>query len=102
VLVALNQTLEVCVSNQFRSAALARAMLVCVGIAALACALPDWAAAAAPTPASFTNCGGSVSRDKGSAAAGEPNLLNYRFRCNGDISAYTIIADQQGDPGQSR
>ncbi|HXO11649.1 MAG TPA: hypothetical protein VN871_04710 [Mycobacterium sp.] len=88
-------------SDRIRSAVLRRAMLVCFGVAALGCALPAWAAAAAPTPASFTNCGGSVSRDKSGATAGEPNLLDYKFRCNGDISSYTIIANQQGNPGGS-
>jgi hypothetical protein len=76
-------------------------MLACFGVAALACLLPTVATAAAPTPASFTNCGGTVSHDKSGASAGEPNLSDYKFRCNGDISAYSIVVDQQGNPGGS-
>lgn len=59
------------------------------------------AATAPPTPESLTDCGGTVSHDPSGAAAGEPNLLDYKFACNSDISAYTIIVDQQGDSGGS-
>jgi hypothetical protein len=89
------------VSDQFRSAVHRRVLLACLGVAALGCALPAAATAAAPTPASFTNCGGSVSHDKSGGTLGEPNLLDYKFHCNGDISAYTIVVQQQGDAGGS-
>lgn len=65
------------------------------GIALAGLALPAAASAAAPTPASLTDCGGTVFPDPTGAAAGEPNLLDYKFQCDGDISAYTIIVDRQ-------
>lgn len=68
-------------------------------VALFMCALPAAAAAAPVTPASLTDCGGNVSADPGAKAAGEPNLLDYRFSCDGNISAYTIIVNQQGDRG---
>lgn len=88
-------------SDQHRFVVLRRVLEVCLGAALVGCAVPVAASAATVTPASFTNCGGSVSHDRQGAAAGEPNLLDYKFRCNGSISAFTIILDQQGDPGGS-
>ena len=83
--------------------ALGRATLVCAGIALTTVAFTAVAGAATtpPTPESLTDCGGTVSHDPTGSAAGEPNLLDYKFQCNGDISAYTIIVDQQGDQGGS-
>lgn len=60
------------------------------------CAMPALAGAAT-TPASLTACGGAVSADPGAKAAGEPDLLDYKFSCDGSISAYTILVDQAGD-----
>jgi hypothetical protein len=86
-----------------RMVARGRAAALCVGIAltTIAFTAVAGAATAPPTPASLTDCGGTVSHDPSGAAAGEPNLLDYKFQCNGDISAYTIIVDQQGDRGGS-
>ena len=47
------------------------------------------AVAAVPTPESATLCGGSLKRAK--PTADDPNLLNYKFNCNGAVSAYTLI-----------
>lgn len=79
--------------------ALTRAWLLSCAIALAACALPAVAGAAATpiTPTSLTDCGGSVSPDSGGAAAEEPNLLDYTFNCDGGITAYTVIVQQQGD-----
>jgi hypothetical protein len=75
---------------------LARAGLVS-GAAVLAVSLLPAAAGAAVTPTSLTFCKGKVSPDPGGKAADEPNLLDYRFSCDGGITAYTIIVNQQGD-----
>ncbi len=88
-------------SDQHRFVLLRRAVGICFGAALVGCAVPAAASAAAVTPASFTNCGGRVSHDRQGAAAGEPNLLDYKFRCNGGISAFTIVLEQQGDAGGS-
>jgi hypothetical protein len=79
--------------------ALTRAWLLVCAVALMACALPAAAGAAATpvTPTSLTDCGGSVSPDSGGAAADEPNLLDYKFSCDGGITAYTVILQQQGD-----
>jgi hypothetical protein len=79
--------------------ALTRAVLLSCGFALTACALPAAAGAAATpvTPTSLTDCSGTVSPDSGGAAADEPNLLDYKFNCDGGITAYTVIAQQQGD-----
>jgi hypothetical protein len=88
------------VSDRNRWFALARAGLVSVGVALVGWALPAAASAAAPTPASLTDCGGTVFADPSGTAGGEPNLLDYKFQCDGDISAYTIIVDRRsGDSG---
>jgi hypothetical protein len=93
--------MEVCVGNPNSLGALGRAVLLSCGLALAACALPAMAGAAAVTPTSLTDCGGTVSADPGAKAAGEPNLLDYRFQCDGGITAYTIIVTQQGDRGGS-
>ncbi len=86
-----------------RLGALGRAALAGCVTAAIACALPAVASAATTpvTPASLTNCGGHVSADPTGASQGEPNLLDYKIQCDGDISAYTIILNQVGDVGGS-
>jgi hypothetical protein len=78
--------------------ALTRAWLLSCGIALMACAMPVVAGAATPiTPTSLTDCGGTVSPDSGGAAAEEPNLRDYKFNCDGGITAYTVIVQQFGD-----
>ena len=52
------------------------------------------AATAPPTPESLTACDGGVSADPGAKAAGEPNLLRYRFNCDTGITSYTIIVNR--------
>jgi hypothetical protein len=47
------------------------------------------AVAATPTPESATLCGGTLTRAK--PTADDPNLVNYKFNCNGGITAYTLI-----------
>ncbi len=78
-----------------------RLFLLSCGVAVAACVLPAMASAAAVTPTSLTDCGGKVSADPGGKAADEPNLLDYKFSCDGGITAYTILIQQQGDPGGS-
>ncbi len=76
---------------------LRRAALTTVCVGAGACVVPAVSDAAAPTPASFTSCSGSLKPDSGARKAKEPNLLDYSFTCNGGIVAYTVIAYQAGD-----
>lgn len=65
-------------------------------IALTACALPALSGAATVTPTSLTDCGGTVSPDA-SNVADEPNLLDYKFSCDGGITAYTVLVQQQRD-----
>jgi hypothetical protein len=51
--------------------------------------------AAATTPQSNTTCWGSLTHDPSGKASGEPNLLDYSFDCNQDITAYTILVNRQ-------
>jgi hypothetical protein len=76
---------------------LGRALVVSCAVALTACALPALSGAATVTPTSLTDCGGTVSHDGGGAATDEPNLLDYKFSCDGGITAYTVIVQQQGD-----
>ncbi len=86
--------------NRNRWVAPARAGLLSFGIAIAMGVLPSAAGAAPVTPESLTDCNGSLSADATGTAAGEPNLLDYTFSCDGDISAYTVIVDRQaGDEG---
>lgn len=66
-----------------RWALVALASAVCGGVVAQS------AVAATPTPESATLCGGSLKRAK--PTTDDPNLLNYKFNCNGSITAYTLI-----------
>ena len=83
-----------------RGAVIGVALVGCGGGLATA-ALPAAGAATPVTPASLTNCGGSLSPDSSGKAAGEPYLLDYKITCDGDITAYTIIFNQQGDQGST-
>jgi hypothetical protein len=49
------------------------------------------AQAAAPPPSSTANCRGTVSP---TPSADEPNLLDYRFRCDTGLTAYTIVVNR--------
>lgn len=68
------------------------AVLLGTGLGATLLSLP--ANAGAALPASFTRCAGSLTSDPGGKAAGEPNLLDYSFRCSTDITAYTVIVNR--------
>ena len=76
---------------------LRRALLVSCAAALTACVLPAVSGAATMTPTSATDCGGTVSPDSSGPAADSPNLLDYKFSCDGGITAYTITVAQQGD-----
>jgi hypothetical protein len=45
-------------------------------------------------PQSATDCGGSLTSDPSGPSSGEPNLLDYQFACDGDITAYTVVIDR--------
>jgi hypothetical protein len=90
----VNTTLEVLVSDRNRSHALARGVLVSLGIAAAAWLAPA-AASAATTPESLTNCRGALTPDPSGPASGEPYLLDYKIQCDTDISAYTVIFNRE-------
>ena len=66
-----------------------RSALVALALALFGCLLVQSALAATPTPESSTLCGGTLKRAK--PTADDPNLLSYKFNCNGGISAYTLI-----------
>ena len=63
--------------------------LLPLACALIGCVLAQSAAAATPTPESATLCGGSLKRAK--PTADDPNLVSYKFNCNGSITAYTLI-----------
>ena len=66
-----------------------RSVLVALALALFGCLLVQSALAATPTPESSTLCGGTLKHAK--PTADDPNLLSYKFNCNGSISAYTLI-----------
>ena len=75
----------------YRKAARAgrRSALVALALALFGCVLVQSAVAATPTPESATLCGGKLKLAK--PTADDPNLLSYKFNCNGGITAYTLI-----------
>ena len=85
--------------SRFPSGAITRVLLALCTAALTALVLSATAGAATTpvTPTSLTDCSGSVSPDSGGKAAGEPNLLDYKFRCNYGITAYTVLVEQFGD-----
>jgi hypothetical protein len=53
------------------------------------------AGAAPPTPESSASCWGSLTKDPAATpTSDDPNLLDYTFRCNAAISAYTLIVNR--------
>jgi hypothetical protein len=69
--------------------ALASSLLLPVVFAASANAAP-------PTPESATICGGSLTKDPSATpTSDDPNLIDYKFHCDGDITAYTLIANRR-------
>jgi hypothetical protein len=67
-----------------------RLRIVCAAGLALGAILP---ASAAATPSGVVNCHGSLA--KATATADDANPLSYSFSCNGDIEAYTIVANRE-------
>lgn len=55
------------------------------------------AAAAAVTPESLANCVGAVNLDK-SPTSDDPNLLDYQFHCDTDITAYSVLINRPNRP----
>jgi hypothetical protein len=66
---------------------------VTLAAVAVVAALPAMASAAT-NPQSNTSCWGSLKHDSSGKASGEPNLLDYSFKCNQDITAYTIVVNR--------
>jgi len=58
----------------------------------LAAVLPGVAGA---TPAAFIHCGGYLA--KGAPTADDFNPVQYGFRCDGDITAYTLVVNRERD-----
>jgi hypothetical protein len=85
------------VSNRNRWGTLVRAGLASGAVVLAACILPAASSAAARTPTSLTFCKGKVTPDAAGKSSDEPNLLDYRFSCDGSISAYTVLVNQQGN-----
>ena len=70
-----------------------------VGALAGVFSLVGSSSAAAPTPTSLTVCGGKLAPDPTGAASQQPDRLTYRFSCDTDISAYTILFNRPGTIG---
>jgi hypothetical protein len=87
------------VRSRSSSGAITRVLLAVCATALTALILSATAGAATTpvTPTSLTDCSGTVSPDSGAKAAGEPNLLDYKFHCNYGITAYTVLVAQVGD-----
>ena len=66
-----------------------RSALVVLALAVFGGLLVQSAVAATPTPESSTLCSGTLNRAK--PTPDDPNLVNYKFNCNGGITAYTLI-----------
>jgi hypothetical protein len=84
------------VRSRSSSGTITRVLLAVCATALTALILSATAGAAAVVPTSLTDCSGSVAPDSGAKAAGEPNLLDYKFRCNYGITAYTVLVAQGG------
>jgi hypothetical protein len=59
----------------------------------LPAAFASSALAAPPPPQSAATCYGSLAA--ASPTADQPNLMNYQFKCDGRITAYTILANRR-------
>jgi hypothetical protein len=78
--------------HQARGRALLRCGRLTLAVTVLACGLAGTASAAATTPQSTTNCGGSLTRAK--PTGNDPNLLDYSFNCDWGVSSYTLIVNR--------
>jgi hypothetical protein len=56
--------------------------------------VPAVASAAPPTPVSTTDCGGPLTIDP-APTADDPYLVDYKFHCSEDITAYTVIVNRR-------
>ncbi len=56
--------------------------------------VPAVASAAPPTPVSTTDCGGPLAIDP-SPTTDDPYLVDYKFHCSEDITAYSLIVDRR-------
>lgn len=54
-------------------------------------------AATLVTPASLTNCFGSLKADATGKGSGQSNLLDYSMTCSTDVSSYTVFVVRQQD-----
>jgi len=79
-------------TRKARSRALLRTALLASALTACGGVLAGPAVAAAPTPESATNCGGSLTL--GTATTADPNLLDYKFNCDYGISSYTLLVNR--------
>ncbi len=73
-------------SRRLRSAIAASSVLLPAALASPALGAP-------PPPQSATTCYGSLAA--GTATADAPNLMNYKFHCDGRITAYTVVANRR-------
>src|ERR1700722_11517056 len=55
---------------------------------------PPAATPPAPPPVPVTWCGGSLSL--ATPTIDDPNLLNYKFHCDGQVTAYTVVVNRPG------
>ena len=56
--------------------------------------VPAVASAAPPTPVSTTACGGPLTIDP-SPTTDDPYLVDYKFHCSEDITAYSVIVTRR-------
>lgn len=50
--------------------------------------------APAPAPVPVSGCDGAVSR--ATPTVDDPNLLSYKFHCDGEVTAYTVLVNRRG------
>jgi hypothetical protein len=91
VVVKINK--EERVGNRLSRGVLRGGTLLSICAVAGTCAVS--AGAATVVPVSRTGCHGSLAADSSGKAQNEP--LSYSFHCNGGITAYSIIVNQNGD-----
>jgi hypothetical protein len=103
----LNSELEVCVFDRnlrrLRLRAIAPLALAGLGTAAALGTLPAVATAAAPmlvTPASLTQCSGSL-KPGGKPSVAKATTLDYSFTCSTDITAFTVFVVRPQDQGNN-
>jgi hypothetical protein len=73
-----------------------------LGLGAALASIPASASAATlVTPASLTQCGGSLKQDSSGTSQGQPNLIDYTIGCDTDITSYTIFVVRQQDSGNN-